>query len=213
MNILSAEKSVTGRIVADQPTTEILQPAVATASTESLSDSHSEPPLPLSLSVEMRLSFYQNLLAYIKEVAGNEITISNSFKSELASVLEGFARVLRDEAYSEKITDAGDEMEQLKAELSEAKDRIIALLDEKANDRVKIASLETQLKFMPDLQAQADRAMSLVDEADTIHDELSKIRFDINKAHMSRMRSSLNRRRNKPGWWSRLRSHFGGSTD
>jgi hypothetical protein len=206
MNRLSAkiESSVAGRVGSDQSRQEVLRPVANPQSEGSES-------LPLSLSVEMRVSFYQNLLAYIKEVAGNEITISKSFKSELASMLEGFARVLRDEAEPEKTQANREEVEELKADLSKAKDKIICLLDEKTKDKIKITTLETQLQFMPDLQAQADRAISLVDEADTIHDELSRMRFEINKAHMARMRSALHRRRKNRTWWSKLRQHFSGS--
>lgn len=206
MNRLSAEikKPVAGLVAGNQPQHEVIHPV----EDQKLQEIEK---LPLSLSVEMRVSFYQNLLAYIKEVAGNEITISKSFKSELASVLEGFAGVLRDEADAHQNDRQG--LDELKAELSEAKDKIIFLLDEKTKDKIRIASLETQLQFMPDLQSQADRAMSLVDEADTIHDELSKMRFEMNKVHMARMRSTLARRRQNRTWWSKLRQHFSGIID
>src|SRR5271156_6051878 len=51
----------------------------------------------LSKSLEMRAGFYQTLLTYIRQItpADINIEISRSFKAELASVLDGFARVLR----------------------------------------------------------------------------------------------------------------------
>lgn len=166
--------------------------------------------MPLSRSVEMRAAFYQTLLTYIKQITKSEINIeaSRSFKTELSSVLEGFARVLRSDCSVPISEHEGAEVEELRRELVESKDKIITLLTDRAKDQVHIAKLETELKFLPELQAQADRALSLANDTGSLHEELTKVRFELNKAHLSRMRSKLHRRRRNRSWWSHIRAHF-----
>lgn len=166
--------------------------------------------LSLSRSLEMRAGFYQTLLTYIKQITPNEINleVSKSFKSELASVLEGFVRVLRG-GDSQAIKDAQAlELEELRKTLAEAKDKIIVLLTEQAKDRAKIARMETELKFLPDLQSQADRALALVNGAGNLQEELIRLRVELNNAHLSRVRTKLHRSHGQRNWWTRVRAHL-----
>jgi len=165
--------------------------------------------LPIVRSLEMRAGFYQALLGYIKDVndAHTDAAVLRSFKEELASILESFARVLRGgTAGSER--GEGEEVIELRRELYEAKDRIIALLSEQSLDRAQIARLETRLNFLPDLQAQVDRTTTLLRQDESVHDELARMRFELNRVHLARMRSKLNRRRRHGSLWSRIRAHL-----
>jgi hypothetical protein len=166
--------------------------------------------LSLSRSLEMRAGLYQTLLTYIKQISPSEINleVSKSFKSELASVLEGFVRVLRGDN-AQAIKDAQAlELEELRKTLADAKDKIIVLLTEQGKDRAKIARMETELKFLPDLQSQADRALALVNGAGNLQEELIRLRVELNNAHLSRVRSKLHRDHGQRNWWSRVRAHL-----
>lgn len=161
----------------------------------------------LSRSLEIRASFYQTFLSYIQQFTRPELNIevSRAFKAELASLFESFAKVLRNEVSPT----AQDESEHddLRKQLVDAKDQIISLLTERATDQARITQLETELKFLPDLQAQADRAMTLADSASKVQDSLADLRLQLNDAHLSRMRHKLHR--GKPrSWWSKFTSQF-----
>lgn len=167
--------------------------------------------LPLSRSVEMRAAFYQTLLAYIKQITKTDsgVDVSRSFKAELAAVLEGFARVLRSDSGIPAVESQAAEVEELRRALVETKDKIITLLTERAKDQVHIARLETEIKLLPEMQTQADRVASIVDGTSGLQEELTKVRFELNKAHLARMRSKLHRRRQRNrSWWHHLRSQF-----
>ncbi|MBX9772690.1 MAG: hypothetical protein K2X29_15030 [Candidatus Obscuribacterales bacterium] len=161
----------------------------------------------LSRSLEMRASFYQTFLSYIQQFTRPELNVevSRAFKAELASLFESFAKVLRNEA---SLSDQDEsESDDLRKQLVDAKDQIISLLTERASDQVRITQLETELKFLPDLQAQADRALTLADSASKVQDSLQDLRLQLNDAHLSRMRHKLHR--GKPrSWWSKVASHF-----
>lgn len=163
--------------------------------------------LSLSRSLEMRAGFYQTLLNYIRQMTPSDINIeiSRSFKAELASVLDGFVRVLRGDL---QVVDARSaEVEDLQNALAQSKDKIISLLMEQSKDKARIAKLETELKFMPDLQSQADRALALVDGAGNLHEELVKLRTQLNNAHLERMRGKLHGHRQR-SWWSNVGKRF-----
>lgn len=160
----------------------------------------------LSRSLEMRASFYQTFLSYIQQFTRPELNIevSRAFKAELASLFESFAKVLRNEVSLSSHEES--EHDDLRKQLVDAKDKIISLLTERATDQARITQLETELKFLPDLQAQADRAMTLADSASKVQDSLADLRLQLNDAHLSRMRSKLHR---KPRtWWSKFTTPF-----
>lgn len=166
----------------------------------------------LSRSLEIRASFYQTFLSYIQQFTRPELNIevSRAFKAELASLFESFAKVLRHEV-SPMFQDESQN-DDLRKQLVDAKDQIIALLTERAADQARITQLETELKFLPDLQAQADRAMTLADSASKVQDSLADLRLQLNDAHLSRMRHKLHR--GKPRWWwSKFASHFAHHVD
>jgi len=173
---------------------------------------HNEPgrahPVTLARSVEIRASFYQALLNYIRQVTGSETGLPAWLRDELAAVAEGFVAVLRQGSGGAAAGRKLDETERLQLELSQAKDRIINLLTDRANDQSYIARLETQLAFMPDLQAQADRAITLANQAGTLSEELTRVRFELNRAHLSRMQARLNRRRAGRSLWAGLKARF-----
>jgi hypothetical protein len=161
----------------------------------------------LAKSLEMRAGFYQTLLNYMRQIAPSDINIeiSRSFKAELASVLDGFVRVLRGDL--QVVDSRSAEVEELQNLLTQSKDKIISLLMEQSKDKARIAKLETELKFMPDLQSQADRALALVDGAGNLHEELVKLRAQLNNAHLERMRGKLHGHRHR-SWWSNVGKRF-----
>lgn len=165
----------------------------------------------LSRSLEIRASFYQTFLSYIQQFTRPELNIevSRAFKAELASLFESFAKVLRNEVSCNSQEES--ENDDLRKQLVNAKDQIISLLTERATDQARITQLETELKFLPDLQAQADRAMTLADSASKVQDSLADLRLQLNDAHLSRMRHKLHR---KPrSWWSKFTSPFAQHVD
>ena len=159
------------------------------------------PGTRLSRSLEMRASFYQTLLSYVQQFTKPEINqeVSRAFKTELASLFESFGRVLRDET-STAPGQTTQEAEDLRKELSQTKDRIIVLLTERAEDQARIARLETELKFLPDLQAQADKALTLAESAGKFQDSLSEMRMHLNNAHIARMRNKLHKDPRRSLW-------------
>lgn len=182
---------------------EVVQPSVV--------DDFNLASSRLSRSLEIRASFYQTFLSYIQQFTRPELNIevSRAFKAELASLFESFAKVLRNEVSSNLHEDS--EQDDLRKQLVDAKDRIISLLTERATDQARITQLETELKFLPDLQAQADRAMTLADSASKVQDSLADLRLQLNDAHLSRMRHKLHR---KPrSWWGKLTSQFAQHAD
>jgi|GEM_PF-6408172 len=187
------------------------QESISNTATEDESANYNAANARLSRSLEIRASFYQTFLSYIQQFTRPELNIevSRAFKAELASLFESFAKVLRNEVSLTAEDDS--ENDDLRKRLVDAKDQIISLLTERAADQARITQLETELKFLPDLQAQADRAMTLADSASKVQDSLADLRLQLNDAHLSRMRHKLHR---KPrSWWSKFTTPFAQHSD
>ncbi|MBU6450251.1 MAG: hypothetical protein KGS72_00620 [Cyanobacteria bacterium REEB67] len=132
-------------------------------------------------------------------------------KRDLVSLLEGFVRIIKtdDVAPSSspvttgtridlasgglvvneaRIDDRTVEIDQLRGLVIEAQDTIIKLLTDRVEDRSRIATLEAQLSLLPDLQAQADRAMSVAVRTEEYRGELNKMKFELDRFRLFRVR-------------------------
>lgn len=114
-------------------------------------------------------------------------------KDEIANMLEGFAHFLRngnDDVFANvKYKDFTAEIMQLKELLLEAQETIISLLNDRVFDRAKIAKLESEARLLPDLQAQATRAMGLAMRSEEVQKEISQVRAEVERLRTSYVRS------------------------
>ena len=86
------------------------------------------------------------------------------------------------------IDDRTVEIDSLRGLVIEAQDTIIKLLTDRVEDRSRIATLEAQLQLLPDLQAQADRAMSVAVRTEEYRTELTKMKFELDRFRLFRVR-------------------------
>lgn len=138
-------------------------------------------------------------------------------RGELIGLLEGFVRILKndqeetvgprqykvdlasgqvrpvDSGVDAVVNDRTHEIEALRGLVIEAQDTIIKLLTDRVEDRAKIATLETQVKLLPDLQAQADRAMFVASKTEAYKNELDEIKVEVNRFRIFRIRSEAGR--------------------
>jgi hypothetical protein len=63
----------------------------------------------------------------------------------------------------------------------EAQETIIQLLNDRVYDRAKIARLEAENRLLPDLQAQASRAMGLAVQSEDFARELNNVRTELER--------------------------------
>ncbi|MBX9692419.1 MAG: hypothetical protein K2Z81_08550, partial [Cyanobacteria bacterium] len=77
------------------------------------------------------------------------------------------------------VEDKTEELEEMRRLVIEAQETIIKLLTDRVEDRAKIATLETELKFLPDLQAQADRAMAVAFRTEEFRSDIHKIKYEL----------------------------------
>jgi hypothetical protein len=147
------------------------------------------------------------VLQEIQRAAASAVSTAaaNSSKSELASVLEGFARVLREDVKYGTISysDHTAEVAQLKALLMEAQETIIGLLNDRVFDRAKLSKMETEARFFPDVQAQAHRAVNLQSQTDEMHTQLVQVKDEIERLRTAYMRSQ----EEPKNWFERLFKH------
>lgn len=104
-------------------------------------------------------------------------------RDDLAKILEGFARVLRGDASTMELVNeqVNGELASMKHLLVEAQETIIQLLNDRVYDRAKIARLEAENRLLPDLQAQASRAMGLAVQSEDFANELSNVRTELER--------------------------------
>lgn len=149
-------------------------------------------------------------------------------RKELVSLLEGFVNVLKDEGEDSSESESGREyklelvnkaksveatqiddrtaeIENLRNLVIEAQDTIIKLLTDRVEDRAKIATLETQVKLLPDLQGQADRAMAAATKTEEYRTELTKIKFEMDRFRLFRVRTE---EAQGGSLWMRIRRWF-----
>jgi hypothetical protein len=133
------------------------------------------------------------VLRELQEVASDRFSLEETgSKDELANILEGFAHVLRSgksDVFADiQYKDRSAEIMQLKELLLEAQETIIGLLNDRVFDRAKLAKLESETRLMPDLQAQATRAMGLAMRSEEVQRELSQVRNDVERLRTSYVR-------------------------
>jgi hypothetical protein len=152
--------------------------------------------------------FDQTLLKQIQQITQLGVKIEGQHLSrvDLAGILEGFAKVVRGDQAVQVTPAAVDgrsqENEDLRRLLVNAQETIIKLLSEQVTDRARLATMEAQLKFLPDLQAQADRAMAVASEAEVFRRELKSVRFELDTFRRTRLRTDIYRPRRIRSWWS-----------
>ena len=146
----------------------------------------------------------------VKDLVTSDDRVS---KKDLVQLLEGFVSILRTDtpnlpvhantssstaitlAQDVQINDRTAEVESLRNLVIEAQDTIIKLLTDRVEDRARIAGLETQLSIVPDLQAQADRAMMVAIKTDDYRSELTKIKFELDRFRLHRVRSEVEKKK------------------
>lgn len=133
-------------------------------------------------------------------------------RGDLVSLLEGFVGILKGEgdpnfgtslARASKsppeelkftdvaVEDKTAELEDMRQLVVEAQDTIIKLLTDRVEDRSKIAILETELKLLPDLQEQADRAMAVAFKTEEFRTELHKVKYELEKSKLATIRKDM----------------------
>ena len=130
-------------------------------------------------------------------------------RSDLVSLLEGFLGVLKGNAEIDlssgiarvqpeelKFTDVDvedrtAELEDMRRLVVEAQDTIIKLLTDRVEDRAKIAQLETELKLLPDLQEQADRAMAVAFKTEEFRTDLQKVKYELEMSRLESIRRDM----------------------
>lgn len=108
--------------------------------------------------------------------------------------------------FTVQVDDKTAEVEELRCLLVEAQQTIIRLLTERVEDRAKVSQLETQLRLLPDLQAQADRAIAVAMNTDDFRRDLTKVKFELERVRLAKVRSEVERSRRS--WFRGLRGWF-----
>ena len=96
-------------------------------------------------------------------------------------------------------------IEELRGLLLEAQETIIRLLNDRVDDRANLARLETELKLLPDLQNQADRAIAVAINTDDFRSDLTKVKFELERLRLAKVRDEVG---NKKGFWTGVRGWF-----
>mgnify|MGYP001301470624 CR=1 FL=1 len=128
-------------------------------------------------------------------------------RGDLISLLEGFLGVLKGEGDSGTalaksapeelrftdvdVEDRTQELEEMRQLVVEAQDTIIKLLTDRVDDRARIATLETELKLLPDLQEQADRAMAVAFKTEEFRTELHRVKFELEQNRIANIRRNM----------------------
>jgi len=143
----------------------------------------------------------------------------NISRHELVDILENFVRLVkqgdpiagaevnfappgnsRGEGFS--IKDKTEETVELRCALVQAQETIIRLLTDRVEDKAKIATLESQMRLLPDLQSQADRALNVAMHTDEFKTELKSVRLEIERIKLAKVRTEMDTK--SRSWWSRF---------
>jgi len=133
-------------------------------------------------------------------INGGELTAT-----DLTYLLESLRGVIRREVAPR--SERAREVEELRDVIIEAKDTIIKLLTDRVNDRAQIARLETELKFLPELQSQTDRAIATMSDTSGLKEALIDMKSEMSKSRLTMMRGRLAGSRRKT-WWDRFRDRI-----
>lgn len=96
-------------------------------------------------------------------------------------------------------------IEELRDLLLEAQETIIRLLNDRVDDRANMARLEAELRLLPDLQNQADRAIAVAINTDDFRSDLTKVKFELERLRLAKVREEIG---NKRGFWTGVRGWF-----
>jgi len=197
------------------------QPQVAQAETNEL-------VAPPEESVETAEKIFPHQSSDI--VAQSAIGETKITRNDLVTVLEGFVSLIKNSEdlssakelttreqmsfeptpTSQRLTvhvdDKTAEVDELRCLLVEAQETIIRLLTDRVEDRAKMAQLETELKLLPDLQAQADRAIAAAINTDDFRRDLTKVKFELERVRLSKVRNEIEK--NRRSWWRGMRGWF-----
>lgn len=151
-------------------------------------------------------------------------------RTELIGLLEGFVTILRKDGtpgsamaltkaqqmmapvaeevrvQDIQVEDKTQELEEMRRLVIEAQETIIKLLTDRVEDRARIATLETELRLLPDLQEQADRAMSVAFKTEEFRSELHKVKFELERYRFANVRGHIER--GPRIWMTRVRRWF-----
>lgn len=225
----SPEGSSVGSVIESSP--EAISETASETSSETVSETVSETALDASpetvadAAVSNVVDQMEKQLPALGTMIGAYDKVS---RKELVSLLEGFVNVLKDDTDESSEADSGREyklelvnktksveatqiddrtaeIESLRNLVIEAQDTIIKLLTDRVEDRAKIATLETQVKLLPDLQGQADRAMAAAVKTEEYRTELTKIKFEMDRFRLFRVRTE---EAQGGSLWMRIRRWF-----
>lgn len=151
---------------------------------------------------------------------------TNVSKGDLVSILEGFVNLIKADmmplttnndidfsvarAESLKVSsvtvdDKTAAIEELRNLLLEAQETIIRLLNDRVDDRANMARLEAELRLLPDLQNQADRAIAVAINTDDFRSDLTKVKFELERLRLAKVREEVG---NKRTFWTGVRGWF-----
>ncbi len=142
-------------------------------------------------------------------------------RAELIQIMEGFVELVKnsDESdFSENelsfvppkiekqelftVADRTAEVAELRTLLVEAQGTIIRLLTDRVDDRARLASLQNEIRLLPDLKAQSERAMAIAFTADEFKAEFAKVKLEIERMKMTKMRAEVEQ--SNRAWWVRF---------
>jgi len=190
---------------------------------------HAELPRDCQLTKGTKTSEAQNIPGQQLVVRAQENSDSgdsedsqdgkNISRHELVDILENFVRLVkqgdpingpevsfapggngRGEGFS--IKDKTEETVELRCMLVQAQETIIRLLTDRVEDKAKIATLESQMRLLPDLQSQADRALQVAMHTDDFKTELKSVKLEIERIKLAKVRTEMDSK-TRP-WWSRF---------
>ena len=148
-----------------------------------------------------------------QSINASEVTVS---KEKLVSVLENFVSLIKTESsigevdnFANKVSvisfdDQASKIDNMKNLLLDAKETIINLLEERVQDKARIASLESQVKFYPDLQAQADLALTVAVSNSQTKLEITQVKCELEKFRLLRVRAELDKA--KASFWNKVKA-------
>lgn len=112
-----------------------------------------------------------------------------------------------EQQYAEaSVVDKTAELEEMRKLVVEAQETIIKLLTDRVEDRARIATLETELRLLPDLQEQADRAMAVAFKTEDFRAELHKVKYELQAYRAVSSRRSVPR--GPRAWMNTVRRWF-----
>lgn len=141
-------------------------------------------------------------------------------RAELIQIMEGFVELVKNSDDSDSgnqlsfappqievrdvvaSADQAAEIAELKTLLVEAQGTIIRLLTDRVDDRARLATLQNEMKLLPDLKAQSERAASIAFTAEEFKAEFAKVKLEIERMKLTKMRAEVDNA-SRP-WWSRF---------